>query len=293
MNIFVTGGTGFVGSAMMEALVANGHNVYALVRKTGALAGRHNITEVCGDLLQPESYTQALEKCEAVIHLVGIIREQPAAGVTFERIHLEGTKQLAAAAKKAGISRFVHMSALGAREGAVSAYHRTKYEAERMVSGSGIPYVIFRPSVIFGPGDEFVNMLAGLVRMPLTPVIGDGNYRLQPVSLRNVASLFVKAAEGGPSDVCYELGGPDALTYNAMLREIGEALNRKVRLVHAPLAIMKPVIYAMDRFPFFPITRHQLTMLLEENIVRGRNTAPDVYGEQLVPFAKGIREYLK
>ncbi len=298
MKVFLTGATGFVGTYVLEQLVARGHDAICLVRNGGdkrlrTKAADSRIRAVTGDLLAPQTYEPALRECDAVIHLVGIIREDVKRGVTFQAIHVEGTKLLAAASAKAGIRKFVHMSALGASERAASDYHRTKFAAEEAVRGSGLPYVIFRPSVIFGPGDAFVNMLAGLVKLPLTPVIGDGTYRLQPVSVRTVASVFEKALTHETANEAFEVGGPEPMRYNDMLMEIGRAMNRKTRLIHLPLWLMKPLVRAMERFSFFPVTSNQLTMLLEENVCRDGNRFAEVFHEKPVPFAEGIREYIK
>lgn len=300
MIIFLTGATGYAGSAILNRLVRNGHQVYCLVRPDSLsklhaavdLAYADLVHEVAGDVLNPDSYEEALRHCSAIIHLVGIIRERPHQGVTFERIHIEATRELVKRAQKASIRKFIHMSALGARENAVSGYHRSKYEAEQSVKDSGIPYCIFRPSVIFGPRDEFVNMLAGLIKLPLTPVIGNGRYRLQPVSIQTVSEVFVKALEDKPTNQAFELGGPEQISYNDMIREIALAMNKKVVLFHQPLWLMKPVIRLMERFSFFPITNNQLTMLLEENICRDGNRFVEHFQVIELPFAIGIREYI-
>lgn len=302
MRVFVTGGTGYVGSGLLPALLEQGHEVTCLVRKSGTLppaaVGHPSVRTVAGDLLTPASYAGAVAECDAVIHLVGIIREAPAKGVTFDNIHVRGTKELLEACREARFAeqgkRFIHMSALGARAGASTDYFRTKWEAEQLVRGSGIPYVIFRPSVIFGPGDEFVNQLAGLVRLPVTPVIGDGRYRLQPVALRTVADVFVKALEHSGVNTAWDAGGPEQLAYNDLLREIAAAMGRsRVRLLHQPLWLMRPVIRALERFPFFPITTNQLAMLLEENICREGTPFYEAFQTKPVRFADGIREYLR
>ncbi|HZG83790.1 NAD(P)H-binding protein [Paenibacillus sp.] len=304
MRIFVTGASGYVGTAIVERLLGDGHELVCLVRNSnrlrGAAAGSPRVRTVEGDLLEPASYRSALREVDAVIHLVGIIRERPAAGVTFERLHELGTRLLVDACTEAGFAgdgrqrRFIHMSALGARPGASTAYFRSKWAAEQVLRESGLTHVIFRPSVIFGPGDEFVNMLAGLVRAPVTPVLGDGRYRMQPVSLRTVADVFAKAAAGaGPANAAFDVGGPEQLAYNEMLRDIGAALGRRVRLVHAPLPLMKPIVRAMERFPWFPVTTNQLTMLLEENICREGTPFYGVFDPPVVRFADGIREYLR
>jgi NADH dehydrogenase len=295
MIVFVTGGTGYVGKAVVRTLLERGHEVRCLVRKSGRLLDRirdAGLSEVPGELLEPDSYRHALQGADAVIHLVGIIREKHGKGITFGRIHTEGTRLIAEAAKDAGIKRFVHMSALGARPGAVSGYHRSKWEAEEFVRGSGIPYIIFRPSVIFGPGDEFVNMLAGIAKAPVTPVLGSGLYRMQPVSLHTVADIFEKALTHPQTNEAYEVGGPEQLKYNEMVKEIGRALGRSVRLMNVPLWAAKPMVAAFHRVPAFPVTKDQLTMLLEENICRDGNRYAEAYGVTPVRFADGIREYL-
>lgn len=300
MKVFLTGSTGFVGKGILARLEKEGHEVVCLVRP-GSQKRRSQIDQIApqmkwvtGDLMDTSSLAAAMKDCEAVIHLVGIIREKPSKDITFSRIHVEGTKNLLTAAKQAGIKRFVHMSALGAREQATSAYHRTKYEAEQLVRNSGIPYVIFRPSVIFGPGDEFVNMLADLVRLPVTPVIGDGSYPLQPVARDTIADVFVQALslEASTGQI-FETGGPSPLTYGQILDEIGAVLGKhRVRKLHIPLGLMKPVVHTMGSFSFFPITHTQLTMLLEGNACQDGQRLYDTFSTAKIPFRKGISTYL-
>lgn len=301
MKVFLTGATGFVGKGMLARLQAEGHETVCLIRpgSDGKVrrdgTGKENTSYVTGDLSDSEALEKGMAGCDAVIHLVGIIREQPGKGVTFSRIHVEGTRQVVEAAKRAGIRRFIHMSALGSREGASSAYHRTKYEAEQLVQASGIPYVIFRPSVIFGPGDEFVNMLADLVRLPVTPVLGTGSYLLQPVARETVADVFVQALTlPAATNRIYETGGPEAISYEQILDYIGEALGkRRVRKIHIPLSLMKPAINLMEGFSFFPITNTQLTMLLEGNACQDGQLLYDTFATDKVDFLEGISSYLK
>lgn len=301
LKVFLTGSTGYVGKAVLEKLTAAGHEVICLVRpgskrKWGSdNASLGSVRPHFGDLFDPVSLEQAMAGCDAVIHLVGIIREQRAKEVTFSRVHVTGTKNVIEAAKKSGIGRFIHMSALGARAGATSLYHQTKYEAERLVAASGIPYVIFRPSVIFGPGDEFVNMLAGLVRLPVTPVLGDGTYLLQPVSRRTVADVFTDALvnESAVNQI-FEVGGPQQISYEGILDSIGMAIGKKkVRKVFIPLGLMKPVVKLMEGFSFFPITNTQLTMLLEGNVCGYAEKLYRTFDTEKVGFQQGIEEYLR
>ncbi|QRG68540.1 complex I NDUFA9 subunit family protein [Brevibacillus choshinensis] len=301
MKVFLTGATGFVGKGILAKLCEEGHHTVCLVRpgserkRQQTQAEKGEITYVNGDLFDQSSLLKAMNGCEAVIHLVGIIREQPGKGITFSRIHTEGTKNVVEAAKQAGIRRFVHMSALGARENATSAYHRTKFEAEKLVQASGIPFVIFRPSVIFGPGDEFVNMLADLVKMPVTPVLGNGSYPLQPVARDTVADVFVQALSNpAAANQTYETGGPEPITYGQILDRIGTALGKRhVRKIHIPIALMKPVITAMEGFPFFPITHTQLTMLLEGNACQDGDQLYRIFDTQKIDFLQGISTYLR
>lgn len=302
MKVFLTGSSGFVGRGIVARLQADGLETICLTRpgSKGRLAsnsaGAHStVTEVEADLFEIDSLARAMEGCEAVIHLVGIIREQPGKGITFSLVHVEGTKNVLEAAKRVGISRFIHMSALGARENATSAYHKTKFEAEELVQASGIPYVIFRPSVIFGPGDEFVNMLADLVRLPVTPVIGNGSYPLQPVARDTVADVFVQALSlPASTNQIYEIGGPAPLTYGQILDAIGDAIGKKkVRKIHIPLGLMKPVVDIMGGFSFFPITNTQLTMLLEGNACKDGATLYETFPTTAIPFEEGITTYLR
>ncbi|PNU21791.1 NAD-dependent dehydratase [Geothermobacter hydrogeniphilus] len=272
MNVFVTGGTGFVGREVVGQLLAAGHRVTCLARSgSDRKLDRHeNLRFHLGDITDPDSLGNGLNGCEAVIHLVGIIREFPRRGITFTRLHTEATDNIIAATRKAGIRRFIHMSANGAREQAETAYHRTKWAAEQALRGSDLDWTIFRPSLIYGPGDQFVNMLAGLIRkLPLVPVIGNGRYRMSPVAVEDVAAGFVRALQQPQSiGQVYHCGGPQILSYDEILDLVGRALGRgRVVKLHQPLSLMKPVVAMMDRVPAFPITRGQLAMLVEGNEV--------------------------
>ena len=223
MRIFITGGTGFVGSHLRRELLAAGHQLRLLVHgRPGNLAPGEET--VAGDVRELASFRDGANGCEAVINLVGIIREFPARGVTFQKLHVEATANALAAAQEAGIRRYLQMSANGTRPGAVAGYHRTKWAAEELVRGSGLDWTIFRPSLIFGPEDAFVNMLAGYIRsFPAMPVIGDGNYQMQPISADDVARCFALAlAKPETVGQTYTICGPDRLSYNELLDAIGK-----------------------------------------------------------------------
>lgn len=294
MKIFITGGTGFVGQEVIRQLLEQGHQVQALIRKSGALQETERITTVVGDTVRPESLQNAMAGCAAVINLVGIIREFPARGITFERLHHESTRNLLQAAQEQGVRRFLQMSANGTRADAVTGYHKTKWAAEQAVRQSQLEWTIFRPSLIFGPRDQFVNMLAQLIRtLPVVPVMGAGQYRLQPVSVADVAAGFVSALELKESvGQTYHCGGPEAYSYDEVLDLIGKALGKKsVRKLHQPLVLMKPVVALMQSIPQFPMTRDQLQMLLE-----GNTCDPAEWQQalqlKLTDFSQGIADYV-
>ncbi len=269
-RVFVTGGTGFVGREVVQALRAEGYGVRCLVRRGSErdLHGLGAIERVEGDVMARESLTDGMAGCDTVIHLVGIIREHPSTGVTFERVHTQGTVNVLETAAAVGARRYVHMSALGTRAGARSRYHRTKWAAEEAVRASPVPWTIFRPSIIYGRGDEFVTMLAGMIaRLPIVPVIGTGRQRLQPVPVAHVAQGFVRSLER-PATVkhTYEVGGPEPVTMVELLERVAKAMGRRRPLrAHAPLGLVRAMTRVLYRVPGYPLTPDQLLMLEEEN----------------------------
>ncbi len=292
MKIFIAGGTGFVGEHLVRELQSNGHSVRTLVHNRSPIRGE--VEQVTGDVTRLESFEESLGECHAVINLVGIIREFPSQGATFDRLHVQATANILEATRKAGISRYLQMSALGTRPDAVSSYHRTKWRAEELVRGSGLEWTIFRPSLIFGPHDAFVNMLAAqLRRAPVMPVIGSGSYRLQPIHADDVARCFTLALEmPGSSGRTYELCGPDRLSYGELLDAIAAVMGRSKPLKpHLPLGVMNRLIPLLQNIPQFPITMDQLQMLLEESICDG--AWKSVFGFEPRRFKAGIAEFLQ
>lgn len=293
MRIFLAGATGFVGSHVRCALLENGHELRILSHRRTA-SPEPGIEVVTGDATRPETFAGALDGCDAALNLVGIIREFPRRGITFERLHVTATENLLSAAQHAGVRRFIQMSALGSRDGAVSRYHQTKFRAEQLVRASGLDWTIFRPSVIFGPKDDFINKLAGFVRnFPLVPVIGNGRYRLQPIDGNDVARSFAMALNM-PETIgqTYELCGRDRFTYRELLGAVARSLGRhSVRTVTIPVSFMKLVTPFLQRFSFFPITMDQITMLLEESICDG--CWRETFRFEPVGMEEAIHVYLK
>jgi NADH dehydrogenase len=295
-RIFVTGATGFVGRAVISALRAHGYAVRCLVRRGSELdlRGLEAIERVEGDVLSPAALERDMEGCDTVVHLVGIIREEPATLSTFERIHTQGTINVLEAAAATGVRRYLHMSALGVRPGAQARYHRSKWAAEEAVRAGPIPWTIFRPSIIYGRSDQFVNMLAAMIRhYPMVPVIGSGQQRLQPVPVEHVAEAFARAVELETTvKQTYEVGGATAVTMVQLVDLIGAALGRpRVRKVHVPIGLVRPVTRLMHRLPGFPLTPDQLVMLEEDNVCDPQPFY-SAFGLPPVPLAVGLRAML-
>ena len=295
-RIFVTGATGFVGRAVIPALRAHGYAVRCLVRRGSELdlRGLEAIERVEGDVLSPAALERDMAGCDTVVHLVGIIREEPATLSTFERIHTQGTINVLEAAATTGVRRYLHMSALGVRPRAQARYHRSKWAAEEAVRASPIPWTVFRPSIIYGRGDQFVNMLAAMIRRyPVVPVIGSGQQRLQPVPVEQVAEAFARAVELETTvKQTYEVGGATAVSMVQLVDLIGAALGRsQVRKAHVPIGLVRPVTRLMHRLPGFPLTPDQLVMLEEDNVCDPK-PFHSAFGLPPVPLAVGLRAML-
>lgn len=293
MKVALTGGTGFAGRRVLEMLLRREHEVRLLVRdpkRHGWLLDKGDVQAVAGDLENPAALKELVQGADAVIHLVGIIVE--VGRQSFERVHVQGTRQMLAAAQGAGVKKFVYMSALGARTDAgATAYHRTKAEAEALVRASGIPHVIIRPSLIAAPGNEVLTMMMNMLRMsPIVPVVGNGLYQLQPIAADDVAEAFALAAEEPGIQGTFEIAGPQPLTWIQILDELEQALGVHRRRVAVPVSIVRFSAYAGTVLPNLnPITPDQLQMLLEGSTTH-QNAITTTFGITPRPFAEVARE---
>lgn len=267
MNILVTGATGFVGRSVVQELLRRGHTVLAGSRRGADLPGARGLSL---DVSDPGSVLRAVGEAQpqAVVHLVGIITEE--GEQTFARVHVEGTRHVLAATPRG--ARYLHMSALGADEASASGYSRSKAQAERLVEDSGLPFTIFRPSLIFGVGDDFFGrVLRDLVSSaPIVPMIGDGHFPFRPVSVEDVAQAFAGALERPDTEgQTYALTGPEEFTFQQLLRLELAALKKRKPVVPVPLPLMNLAVPLMGLLPNPPITRDQYAML------KAGNTAPN------------------
>ena len=291
--IFITGGTGFVGSRITEVLSRN-HHVRLLIRPGSHASLPTGVESMMGDVTDRESLRGKLEGCTTVVHLVAIIEEHGAA--TFDSVIRQGTVNILDEAKAAGVKRFIFMSALGAHRDPNYGYHTAKYEAEEAVKASGIDYTIFRPSVIFGEGDGFISVLAGVVKsFPITPIAGTGKAKFQPVQVDDVADCFAKAVNDPEmtSGQTYELGGAKPYTYDEMIDVIAAKLGKKSPKIHVSLLLMKTIVKLSQPLPKAlrpPVTGEQLKMLTLDNSTE-HSATPELLGREPVALENGI-DYL-
>jgi uncharacterized protein YbjT (DUF2867 family) len=303
MEVLVTGGTGFVGREVLRELHAAGHQIHLLVRRPDsetakAMAAQYGAKLHAGDVLDPASLEQSLPGADAVIHLVGIISETR--DRTFERVHTQGTQNVIGVARRVSARRFIHMSALGTRADAVSRYHRSKWTAEVLLRGSGLDWTIFRPSIIYGPGDGFVNRFAKITRYsPVIPLIGGGRTKFQPILVESVARAFTRAlTEPKVIRQTFDLCGGETMTLERIVSQI-LAVNRQWCLklpVPFPVARVQAAclefIYGKVLGKPPPLSRDQVLMLQEDNVGNGR-PAGQMFSLMPVRFVDGISRYLK
>ncbi len=290
--LLVTGGTGFVGGYILEALEKKApRNQVRVLTREGADLDKlrsQGYDTAIGSVTNPEEVQRAMVGVDTVIHLVSIIREVPQKGQTFDRVMGEGAENVVKAAKEAGVKRFIFMSALGATNMS-TPYFRNKMRGEEAVKQSGIPYVIFRPSIQIGPGGEFTALLKQLTTFPIVPVLGPGNYPMQPMYVRDTARYFVQAIDDERyTNQTFEVGGPQVFDYNDMIRQTLEARGKHGFLFHSPLVLVRPVIPVIDAVMPKLITKDQFIMLLEGSATKDRRLE-EIGGFEMTPFREAIK----
>ena len=292
--ILVTGGSGFVGGHVVQELRGRDLPVRCLVRepRPGAKLEAWGCELAVGDLTDPASLRAAVAGVDTVVHLVAIRqgrREE------FQRIMVEGTRDLLAAAKDAGARRFVYMSALGTNLETkdLVPYYGAKWENEQQVQGSGIPYVIFRPSFVFGPDGGILPTFAKLAKLaPVTPIIGSGNQRIQPIWADDVAKYFAEAVDRDDAvGYIFELGGPDIVSWNEFWERLKRARGIRRPSLHLPVGLMRVNALLTERLPGdIPLTRDLLKMLESGDNVVSNDDAMQIFALPLVPLDDQLRE---
>jgi NADH dehydrogenase len=291
--ILVTGATGFVGGHVVHALRQADRPVRCLVRdprRAESLAAL-GCELVQGDVTEPGTLERAVESVEGVVHLVAIRQGKEE---QFERVMTEGTRSLVLAAQQADVERFVHMSALGVSEQTkdLVPYYRAKWETEQTVQSSGMPFVIFRPSFVFGSDGGILPTFRKLAKlMPVTPIAGSGQQRLQPIWVDDVAAYFERALElDAATSRMFEVGGPDVVSWNELWERLKSALGLRRPSVHIPMAFMRANALVTERLPGdIPLTRDLLKMMEAGDNVVSNDDAAQTFGLPLVPLVEQLQ----
>lgn len=267
-STLVFGGSGFLGTAVVRELIEAGRSV--------RLAARHpNLPDwaepddpielVSADIRSDDDVTAALRNTDAVVNAVSLYVERRR--ISFEEIHVKGASRLAQSARDAGIERFIHVSSISADSRSASAYVRARALGEEAVIDALPRATIVRPSVLFGPGDALLSNLAGLTRLPLIPLFGRGQTRMQPLHVRDLARAIAHLA-GEPVSPrrLFELGGPDIMSYREILHLVMAHLGRERPLMPVPFFVWLAVARLLSVLPSPPLTRDQVVLMTQDNL---------------------------
>jgi len=305
-NIAVFGGTGFVGSYIINELVANGYSSKVLVREgsENKLVQTEHCSIISGEISSIEKIKETIRGTDAVIYLIGIIREFLKKGITFESLHFQGAKRCMEFAQKIGIKRFILMSANGIKPTGTD-YQKTKYLAEQCLMDSDMDWTVFRPSLIFGDPQgnvEFCSQLnADMLSLPFpAPLFYEGfvpknagKFSMSPIHVKNIAEFFVKALkEKSTFQQIFHLGGTKSFSWKEIISIIAKARGKKKCKLPTPVFPIKMIATFFDKFPWFPITRDQLTMLLEGNTCDSEKLY-DKFNIEPIKFSIQNLSYLK
>ena len=306
MKVSLFGGSGFVGNYIVDELIDNNCKPYVLLRhgSESKLSKYNDCRIITGDLDNPTAIEQTMMNTEAVIYNVGIIREFKSHGITFEKLHFEGLVKCVEQAKKLNIKRFILMSANGVKRNG-TGYQTTKYYGEQELINSSLNWTIFRPSLIFGDSngkDEFCEQLKNdMLSLPLPAPLfhkgllpfNAGKFKMSPIHVKNVASFFVKSINmENAIHKTYKLGGPNEYTWKEIINIISQSYGKNKWTLPAPIIPIKFMAFFLERFKWFPVTRGQLTMLLEGNTCDSKKIFKE-FNIEPIKFTKEALEYLK
>lgn len=274
-HVTIFGGSGFVGRSIVQRLVEGGASVRVAARHPETVkdllprAIGDKLETVRVDIHDDGAVTAATRDTDAVINLVAILYEK--GQQTFRSLHVDGARRIATAAKEAGASRLVQMSALGASATSPSAYARTKAAGEQAVREVFPDATVVRPSIVFGRDDDFFNRFAGMASIsPALPLIGGGKSRFQPVFVEDVAAAFAAIlADPATAGKTYELGGPQVYTFRELMEILLEQMGSRRLLVPLPFMAAEVQAYFLEWLPKPPLTRDQLALLRSDNVLGG------------------------
>jgi uncharacterized protein YbjT (DUF2867 family) len=294
-TVALAGGSGFIGRAIARRLLAaGGIKVRVLTRnpeKARAASDLPGVDFVRADIAQPASLKDALLEVDTIVDAIqfdGYPVENPRQGLTFDRIDYGGAVALLDAAKQAGVNQFIYVSGAAADENSTHPAFRAKGRAERAIRESGLAYTIFRPSLVYGPEDKVVNGLARALRFaPVFGVPGTGQQTVQPVLVDDLAACVMLAVSGRGRNGTYDIGGPDRMTFDAMMQIIMDASGHHRPLFHIPEGIMRGIGGLLEKLPKPPLSRDAVTFVTADNAA---NIKPlvDEFGINLTPARVGM-----
>lgn len=294
MKVLITGGTGLIGEASVAALLKHGHTVRILSRHAD-----HDLREFPdgveahnGDVSDRASLEGSMGGCDVILHVAGIGSEDPPEK-TFQRINVEGTRNVVAEAERTGVARIVFVSSLGALQGA-SEYHKSKVQAEQIIATFSRQWLIVRPGNVYGPKDEVISLLLQIIRtMPVVPVIDEGNQTFQPIWHEDLAELLARAVERRElNHTAFDVAGQEVTTMTDVVERLCEITDRFPKLVHVPSALATTTAAVAGFLGVdFPADENLLTMLKEENYIHKakHNGLSGVFDMTGTPLMEGLR----
>jgi uncharacterized protein YbjT (DUF2867 family) len=296
--ILVAGGSGFIGSAVVRRLVSRGTEVAVMTAHPDK--SRRRIEEmgarlVPGDVLDPSSLDRAVRDAEVVIQALTFPTfpvEKPRKRFTFEEFDHRGTERLVGAATRAGVRKYVFASGAGAAADAPKVWFRAKWFGEEAIRGAGIAHAIIRPSWVYGPEDRALNRFEVFHRrLPFVPVIGDGSQRLQPVFVDDVAEAMAQAASTDGPTGTFEMGGPEVMSMNEVLRTMMEVRGKVKPLLHFPAFLPKLAGFFLQVLPRAPLSPDAVDFVTEDALADTEALLRE-FDLRLTPLQEGLATYL-
>lgn len=296
MRIFLTGSTGFIGSYICQALSSQGHIVTCLIRKGSKIKLKahraeelhgQSINLIEGEWTQPQNWLDQVAGHDVLINSVGIIREGYRG--EFDVVHDRTPIVLFQHAETVGIKKIIQISAMGADDQAVSRFHLSKRKADRYLSSLNIHYLVIRPSFVYGYGGSSMAFFTRLAALPITPVVGDGQYRVQPIHIDDLVKAIVISVKDHTSESgTIDAGGSEILTFDEMLDVLGRQLGTRVRHLHIPWRIMGVIAKTTDLLGGYGLISSDELSMLRRGSVSDNSQFTAMFGFEPMPFSQGI-----
>lgn len=296
--VFITGGTGFVGTHLIDRLLKEKETVVCMAapfeRESAEELRKKGCEIVYADILEKNEVVKALlPEVKAVVHLVGVLTETKK--LKFRDIHVRATRNVVTACMRKDVKRLIFTSAFGAAPYAKSSNHRSKWECEEIIKSSGLEYTIFRPTIIFGRGDRFTSLFADEIKKHrLIPMPDGGRNRVQPIFVEDLVSAIARSIVRDDTRFReYDLGGHEVYTFRELVDRIEEAVNLKRRKVPVPIPLLYLLGWLYEIFREKPRLTRDLVTLLTMDYVAPGNAITTAFGIDPAGFAEGMSTYLQ